>query len=232
MLNFKWRHFQKAIILAAVRWYCAYPMSYRHIEELMDERGIKVDHSTINRWVIKYAPDLERKFRKCRKKPTGSSWRMDETYVKVKGAWHYLYRAVDKNGNTIDFMLSKKRDKKAALKFFIKAIGSSGMPDKVTIDKSGSNKAALDHINLAFAFVFLVSGVYLMTDIRQIKYLNNIVEQDHRRVKRITKATLGFKSFEAAKATIAGAELYSMLKKNQHIDDGMPAWQQFYALAA
>lgn len=232
MLDFKWRHFEKDIILASVRWYCSYPLSYRQIEELMDERGVKVDHSTINRWVVKYAPELEIKFRSHYKKLTGSNWRMDETYVKVKGLWHYLYRAVDKIGNTIDFMLSQERDKKAALKFFRKAIGSSGMPEKVTVDKSGSNKAALDSINQVLVFLFLMFGVFLMTDIRQIKYLNNIIEQDHRRVKRVTKATLGFKSFEAAEATIAGVELCAMLKKNQHIDNGVPAWKQFYDLAA
>jgi putative transposase len=148
MLTFKWRHFKKDIILMAVRWYLAYSLSYREVEELMAERGVSVDHSTLNRWVVKYAPGLEAEFRKKHKKRVGSSWRMDETYVKIKGDWHYLYRAVDKSGNTIDFLLSKKRDKKAAKRFFAKAIGSHGLPEKVTIDKSGSNQSALKSMNL------------------------------------------------------------------------------------
>ena len=125
----------------AVRWYLAYALSYRDIEELMQERGVAVDHSTLNRWVIKYAPLLEDEFRRHHKSAIGRSWRMDETYVKIKGVWHYLYRAVDKEGNTVDFLLSKNRDKKAAKRFFKKAIDTHGLPEKVTIDKSGSNKS-------------------------------------------------------------------------------------------
>ena len=113
-----------------VRWYVAYPMSYRDIEELAAERGLKVDHSTINRWVIYYAPQLEESFRKRCKRPVGASWRMDETYIKVKGEWVYLYRAVDKEGQTIDFMLSEKRDEPAARAFFNKAINSNGFVAK------------------------------------------------------------------------------------------------------
>ena len=110
MLTFKWRHFKKNIILIAVKWYVAYSLSYRDVEELVSERGVTVDHSTLNRWVIKYAPLLEAEFRKNHKKRVGMSWRMDETYIKIKGVWHYLYRAVDKSGNTIDFMLSVPMD--------------------------------------------------------------------------------------------------------------------------
>ena len=120
MISFKGRHFKDVIILMSVRWYLAYPLSYRHIEELMAERGVDIDHSTINRWVIKYAPLLERAFTKRYKAQVGGSWRMDETYIKVKGMWNYLYRAVVKCGATIDFMLSKKRDNKAARRFFRK----------------------------------------------------------------------------------------------------------------
>jgi putative transposase len=124
MISFKGRQFVKPVILMSVRWYIAYSLSYRNIEELMLERGVTVDHSTLNRWVIKYSPELLSEFKK-KKKPVCLSWRMDETYIKVKGAWHYLYRAVDKEGDTIDFMLSNKRDKMAATKFFKKAIYSS-----------------------------------------------------------------------------------------------------------
>jgi len=216
----------------AVRWYVAYPLSYRNIEELMAERGVKVDHSTLNRWVIKYAPQLEDVFRKNHKSQVGSSWRMDETYIKIKGEWTYLYRAVDKEGKTIDFYLSKKRDKKAAKTFFKKAIGTNGFPNKVTIDKSGANKAGVDSINLVLALLFMMFGIFIPILVRQIKYLNNIIEQDHRAVKRITKPMMGFKAFHSAQATLAGIELHHMLKKGQHAHAAnMPVYEQFYALA-
>ena len=177
-----------------IRWYLAYPLSYRDIEELALERGLKVDHSSINRWVIKYAPLLEKAFRKRHKRPVGVSWRMDETYLKVKGQWVYWYRAVDKEGNTVDFMLSEKRDEPVARAFFEKAIGSSGLPDKVTMDKSGANKAGIDSINLQLALLFIMSGLFLQINVRQVKYLNNIVEQDHRFIKKITKPNEGIQS--------------------------------------
>ncbi len=233
MISFKWRHFQKEIILLVVRWYLAYSLSYRDLEEMMAERNIEVDHSTINRWVIKYAPLLENEFRKNYKRPVGISWRMDETYIKIKGKWHYLYRAVDKEGNTIDFMLSKKRDVTAAKHFLEKAIRFNGLPEKVTIDKSGANKAGLDAINLQLIIFALLGYTLLQINIRQIKYLNNIVEQDHRGIKRIVNPMMGFKSFYSAQATIAGIELYRMLKKSQHINaSNAPAFEQFSALAA
>ena len=197
-----------------VRWYLAYSLSYREIEELALERGLQVDHSTINRWVIKYSPQLEESFRKRHKRRVGRSWRMDETYIKVKGQWVYLYRAVDKEGNTIDFMLSEKRDEPAARAFFEKAIGSNGMPEKVTMDKSGANKAGIDAINLYFALLFILGAPWNQITVRQIKYLNNIVEQDHRFIKKITKAMMGFKAFHSAQATLSGIELHHMLRKN------------------
>ena len=210
----------------AVRWYFAYALSYRNIEELMAERGVNVDHSTINRWVIKYSPKLEAEFNRKYKRTIGSSWRMDETYIKVKGKWCYLYRAVDKSGATIDFMLSKNRDEAAAKRFFNKAIGYSGRPEKITIDKSGANNAALKSINKSHIDSDKIK-------IRQVKYLNNIIEQDHRFIKRITKPMMGFKEFHSAHATLMGIELHHMLHKNQHCDAAnMPAFEQFYALAA
>ena len=146
MINFKGRHTPKSIILQCVRWYCSYALSYRNIEEMMKERGIEVDHSTLNRWVVYYAPKLEKSFHKNKKKP-GDRWRMDETYIKVKGKWKYYYRAVDKQGNTIDFLLTAKRDTKAALRFFNKAIGRNGKPSLINIDKSGANKAGINQFN-------------------------------------------------------------------------------------
>jgi len=229
MISFKGKQFDKTVILMAVRWYVAYSLSYRDIEEMLKERGILVDHATINRWVLEYAPLLENKFRKKYKRPVGMSWRMDETYLKNGGKWGFLYRAVDKEGDTVDFMFSAKRDRKAALRFFKKAIGSNGFPHTVTIDKSGANNAALEQLNE----LFLMSNLcFLFMTIRQIKYLNNIVEQDHRHIKRIIPM-LGFKSFVSAKATIAGVELHHMLRKGQMVNaTNMPVWQQFYSLAA
>ncbi len=233
MISFKWKHFQKEIILLVVRWYLSYALSYRDIEEMMHERGMNVDHSTINRWVIEYALLLEEEFRKNYKRKTGVSWRMDETYIKNKGEWCYLYRAVDKEGDTIDFMLSKNRDEAAAKAFFTKAIGSSGLPEKITIDKSGANNAGIETINLQLFVLSLLGCQLMQIEIRQIKYLNNIIEQDHRGIKRITNPMMGFKAFHSAEATLAGIELCRMLKKGQHVNsENAFAFEQFYALAA
>ena len=225
-LKFKGRWFTKEVILLCVRWYVAYPLSYRNLEEMMAERGVEVDHSTINRWVVNYSAELEKNFRK-KKLVVGTSWRMDETYIKVKGKWKYLYRAVDKHGSTIDFLLTARRDKAAAKRFFDKAIGSSGIPEKINMDKSGANKAAVDALNETQK-----QKKKKKISIRQVKYLNNIVEQDHRGIKRITRPTLGFKSFNAAQRTISGIELMRMLHKQQINNPGKlsPA-EQFYSLA-
>ena len=193
-IEFKQRHFEQDIILLMVRWYLSYPLSYRNIEEMMLERGIHVDHSTINRWVIHYSPLLEDEFRKKFKRQTGFSWRMDETYIKVKGKWHYLYRAVDTNGDTVDFMLSPRRDESAAKAFFTKSIGSNGIPEKITIDKSGANLAGLNAINFQIAILTVLGLSMMQIQIRQIKYLNNIIEQDHRGIKRTTNPMMGFKA--------------------------------------
>ena len=136
-----------------------------------------------------------------------------------------MYRAVDKNGATVDFMFSVTRDRQAAAKFFSKAIGSNGLPTTVTIDKSGANNAALAGLNLQF-LINNLGGLFIT--VKQVKYLNNIAEQDHRQIKRITRPMLGFKSFAAANATLAGIELHHMIKKGQMIDaNNTPVWQQF-----
>ena len=225
MISFKGRHFQQEMILQCVRWYLAYSLSYRNIEEIMKERGFEVDHSTIQRWVVHYAPKLERAFQ-SKKKRVGDRWRLDETYIKVNGQWKYFYRAVDKQGNTIDFLLTAKRDKKAALRFLKKAIGRNGKPGLINIDKSSANTVAIKQYN---------QDNNKRIKIRQCKYLNNIVEQDHRKVKRITGPMMGFKNFDAAQKTLAGIELMAMIKKGQMKttkgDDRSPA-ELFYALAA
>ena len=225
VVSFKGAHFPPEIVLTGVRWYVAYPLSTRHVEELMLERGVHVDHATINRWVIKYSPQLEAAFHR-RKRPVWVSWRMDETYIRVKGEWRYLYRAVDKYGETVDFLLTESRDKEAALRFLKKAIRRNGVPETITIDGSNANEAAIKSYNQEHGTTI---------EIRQVKYLNNIVEQDHRAVKRITRPMLGFKSFAAAYNTLIGIELIHMIKKRQLVgevaDAGLTAAERFYALA-
>ena len=224
MLATKGMRFPIDVILVCIRWYAAYPLSYRHLEEMMQERGVFVDHSSINRWAIRFLPLLEKVFRK-HKHPVGGSWRMDETYIKVKGVWKYLYRAVDKQGKTVDFLLTAQRDKAAAMRFFEKAMKISGVPEKVTMDKGGASKAAMDEINAKGEMTIIV---------RQVKYLNNIVEQDHRAIKRVTKPMLNFKSFCAAKCVLAGIELMHMIRKGQLLLKGgieLSFADQFYALA-
>ena len=159
MIDFKGSHFEREIVLWGARWHVAYPMSNRHLEEMMEERGVEVDHSTLNRWGLKYVPLLEQAFR-VRKRRVDGSWRIDESYVWNRGQWKYLYRAVDKAGNTVDFLLTAKRDRKAALRFLYKATGQHGTPAKITIDKSGANTAAIESYNAAHD-----TGV----EIRQVK---------------------------------------------------------------
>ena len=183
-----------------------------------------VDYSSINRWAIGFLPALEKVFRK-HKRPVGVSWRMDETCIKVKGTWKYLYRAVGKEGKTVDFLITAKRDKAAAMRYFDKAMQANNVPKKVTMDKSGANKAAIDEINARGEAPVIV---------RQVKYLNNIVEQDHRAVKRVTKPMLSFKSIQSAKCVLAGIELMHMIRKGQLMLRGcneMSFADQFYALA-
>jgi putative transposase len=224
-VSFTGAHFPPDIILMGVRWYVAYPLSYRHVEELMEERGVSVDHATLQRWVVKYSPQLEAAFHR-HKRVVWVSWRMDETYIRVKGEWRYLYRAVDNHGQTIDFLLTKQRDTAAALKFLKKAIRRNGLPKTITIDGSDANAAAIKCYNQEHGTAIAI---------RQVKYLNNMVEQDHRNVKRVTRPMLGFKSFEAAQSTLTGIELMHMLRKGQLVDgveQGLTVAAQFYTLAA
>ena len=225
MISFKGAHFPQDIILTSVRWYVAYPLSYRHVEELMEERGVPIDHATIQRWVVKYSPLLEDAFHR-RKRPVWVSWRMDETYIKIKGHWYYLYRAVAKHGQTIDFLLTEHRDEAAALRFLKKAIRRHGVPEKITIDGSAANEAAIKSYNEEHGTAIVI---------RKRKYLNNIVEQDHRGVKRVTRPMLGFKAFDTAQSTLTGIELMHMLRKGQlegGREAGRSAAEPFYALAA
>jgi putative transposase len=225
--TFRRLHYPVDIIAQCVRWYLAYSLSLRNLEEMMAERGIVVDHSTLHRWVIRLVPLLDKAYRR-HKRTLGRRWRMDETYIKVKGQWKYLYRAVDTSGQTIDFLLAAKRDTAAPLRFFRKAIHHHGEPEVVTIDKSGANAVALATLNADKPYEEAII-------IRQSKYLNNLVEQDHRNIKRRTRPMLGFKSFRRVQMLLAGIELLNMIRKGQyqHPKRGRlsPAGQ-FYLLAA
>ncbi|HEN3637885.1 TPA: IS6 family transposase [Yersinia enterocolitica] len=225
--TFKRLHYPVDIIAQCVRWYLAYSLSLRNQEEMMAERGIVVDHSTLHRWVIRLVPLLDKAFRR-HKHSVGRRWRMDETYIKVKGQWKYLYRAVDTSGQTIDFLLTARRDAAAALRFFRKAIRHHGEPEAVTIDKSGANTAALTTLNADKPEEDTIT-------VRQNKYLNNLIEQDHRNIKRRIKLMMGFKSFRRAQTILTGIELIHMIRKGQlqHPQvEGLSPAEQFYLLAA
>jgi transposase, IS6 family len=260
---FKWRHFEAEIILLCVRWYLRYSLSYRDLEEMMAERGLSVDHTTIYRWVQRYAPELEKR---CRPhlKACNDSWKVDETYIKIKKTWMYLYRAVDSDGNTLEFLLSPTRDARAAKRFFEKALHSTAdlaprthaiqeqveeftalaapststsapgvipvesnaasaaeestaladpnpmksVPRVINVDKNAAYPKAIADLKGAGILPEQV-------ELRQVKYLNNLIEQDHRFIKRLVKPGMGFFSFETAWRTLQGYEIMHMLRKGQ-----------------
>jgi len=206
---FKWRHYEPAIITCAVGWYLRFSLSYRDVEELLTERGIPADHTTIWRWVQRYAPELNKR---CRRqlKPTNGSWRVDETYVRAKGKWVYLYRAVDSTGATIDFLLSARRDAAAAKRFFQKTLRAPGHPRPRVINVDGNPSYPKVVAELRAA-----GELGRRCRCRTCPYLNNIVEQDHRAIKRRVNASQGFRSFHGANRTIQGYETVNMIRKGQ-----------------
>jgi transposase, IS6 family len=207
--SFKWRHFEPQIILLCVRWYCRYQLSYRDLEEMMRERGLTVDHTTIFRWVQKYAPEINKRIRP-HLKLAGASYRLDETYIKVGKQWKYLYRALDKEGNTIEFMLSAKRDIPAVKRFFKRMMKADHrrLPFSMSVDK---------HASYPDAFTASQEEKVLSFDcrLRRTKYLTNIVEQDHRAIRKRWRAMQCFRSFYTAERTLEGVESMHMLKKGQ-----------------
>ena len=208
-------------------FYVRYAVSYRDLEEIMAERGVAVEHATLNRWVVRYAPQIVCKARSS-KRSVCRSWRMDETCVKVRGQWVYLYRSVAKHGEAVDLMLSTRRDSAAAKRFFRQAITSNGVPEKGVIDKGGSNLAGLQWQDTRLGFTRPGQQI----KIRQRKYLNNIVEQDHRAIKRLTRPIQSFGTFHSADATLQGVEVAHMIRKGQFSQNGMTGFQQFANLAA
>jgi len=204
---FKGRHFDRLLIIQSVWWYITYKLSYRDVCELMAERGVTLVHTTVMRWVQCYVPVFEKRWKKYAR-PVGLSWRVDETYIRVKGKWTYLYRAVDKQGRTVDFLLSEHRDKATANRFFKKAIGNNKAPQKITLDGYEATHQAVADLQ--------AEGVLSATvEVRTSKYLNNLIEQDHRRVKQRYYPMLGFKRFTNAAVTISGIELIQKIKKGQ-----------------
>lgn len=207
--DFKWRHFHGEVILQCVRWYCKYGISYRDLEEMMSERGLHIDHTTLYRWVQHYAPELRKRidwYKKC----FSSRWHLDETYIKVKGKWKYLYRAIDELGNTLDFYLSSHRQTKAAKRFLVNLLkhNKSWRLKVINTDKNPAYGAAIAELK---------AEGKLDDDIchTQVKYLNNRLESDHGKLKRLIHPTRGFQSMRTARATIKGFEVMRMFKKGQ-----------------
>jgi len=206
---FKWRHFEPRVILLCVRWYCRYQLSYRNVEDMMKERGLEVDHSTVFRWVQRYAPEINKRIRP-HLKMSGASYRVDETYIKVGKTCKYLYRAVDKEGSTIEFMLSAKRYVSAAKRFFKKLMRAQHrrLPFSIGVDK-----------NAAYPEAFSTSQEERVVPkdckLRRVKYLNNVIEQDHRFIKKKVRASQCFKSFHTAERTLEGIEAVNMIRNGQ-----------------
>ncbi|WP_445503454.1 IS6 family transposase [Microvirga sp. G4-2] len=213
-------------MLWAVRWYLQFPISYRDLERMFSDRGVQVDHTTLFRWIQAYALELEERIRP-HLRTTNGSWRVDETYIRVKGTWVYLYRAVDAAGQTIDFLLSAKRDAATARRFFRKALKQPHTvnPRTITVDKNAAYPIATKAMKRDGEF-------WRFAKLRQVKFLNNIVEQDHRRIKRLVRPGLSFKNFVTATQTIAGYEVMAMIRKGQVVNapaNNMGAQRDFIA---
>jgi len=204
---FKGRHFDREILVLCVRWYLSFKLSFRDLVAMMSERGIGIAHTTILRWVQHYTPEFEKRWERYARS-TGGSWRMDETYIRVKGEWMYLYRAVDKAGKTVDFYLSRKRDVNAAKAFLRKALKGQRIPTKITLDAYAASHRAVAELKASGELPKRVR-------VRTSKYLNNTIEQDHRRVKQRLRPMLGLKSFRTATVVIGGIELAEKIKKGQ-----------------
>jgi IS6 family transposase len=206
---FKGRQYPGEVIIWCVRWYLRYPLSYEHVSEMMAERGVPVDASCIWRWVQAYAPELDKR---CRPhlKPTNKSYRIDETYIKVKGEDKYLYRALDSTGQTIDFLLTAKRDAAAAKRFLRRVMQASGnpLPRVVNVDKNPAYPAAMEALKADGTLPRHVA-------LRQCKYLNNVIEQDHRTVKKRVWLAKGYGSFQSAWRTLQGIETIHMIRKGR-----------------
>src|SRR3712207_4357303 len=211
---FKGRHFDRSVILLCIRWYLAYNVSLRNLEEMMAERGISVDHATVHRWVIRYSPALLERFNR-RKRAATRRWHVDETYIKVRGRWTYLYRAIDSNGDTVEFWFSERRNLSAAKRFLRKALNRHGRPERIVIDGSRTNREAILSCDTTSRLQDRSRRKLKPILIRQSAYLNNRIEQDHRAIKRRVRPMLGFKSMASARAILSGIEMVHMMRKGQ-----------------
>jgi transposase-like protein len=231
---FKGRHFDRSVILLCVRWYLAYNLSLRNLEEMMAERGISVDHATIHRWTLRYAPELLERFNKRKRAVTGR-WHIDETYIKVRSQWRYQYRAIDSNGDTVEFWFSERRNLAAAKRFLSKALKRHGRPERIVIDGSQTNREAILSCDAMSRLQDRSRRELKPIRIWQSRYLNNRIEQDHRAVKRRVRPMLGFKSVFSARAIIGGIEMVHMMRKGQAkyaSNPGLSLAEQFESLAA
>jgi transposase-like protein len=211
---FKGRHFDRSVILLCVRWYLAYSLSLRDLEEMMAERGISVDHTTIHRWTVHFAPLLLEQFNR-RKRPVTSRWHVDETYIKVRGQWRYLYRAIDNYGDTVEFWFSERRNLAAAKRFLRIALKRHGRPERIVIDGSQTNREAILSCDTADRLQDRSRRELKPIRIRQSRYLNNRIEQDHRAIKRRVRPMLGFKSMASTRTILGGIEMVHMMRKGQ-----------------
>jgi putative transposase len=211
---FKGRQFDRSVILLCVRWYLAYSLSLRNLEEMMAERGISVDHATIHRWTVRYVPLLLERFNR-RKRAVSKRWHVDETYIKVRGQWKYLYRAVDSNGDTVEFWFSERRNLAAAKRFLSQALKRHGRPERIVIDGSQTNREAIISCDTTDRLQERSRRQRKPIRIRQCRYLNNRIEQDHRAIKRRVRPMLGFHSFACARVILGGIEMIHMMRKQQ-----------------
>jgi transposase-like protein len=214
MIGFKGRQFDRSVILLCVRWYLAYGLSLRNLEEMMAERGIAVDHATVHRWVVRYSSALLERFN-LRKRAVGGKWHMDETYIKVRGQWMYLFRAIDKAGDTVQFWFSEHRDLAVAKRFLTRALERHGRPERVVIDGSQTNREAILSCDTTNSLQNHADRRLKPIRIRQSQYLNNRIEQDHRAIKRRVRPMLGFKAVDSARIILGGIEMIHMMRKRQ-----------------
>jgi putative transposase len=205
---FKDRHFDRSVILLCVRWYLTYILSLRDLEEMTLERGVHVDHSTVHRWVVHFSPLLLERFNR-RKRGVSSKWHMDETYIKVRSRWMYLYRAIDSVGDTVEFFFSEHRDLLAAKRFIRKTLRRHGRPDRIVIDGSQTNHEAITACDAESRLQDRSRRPLKPIRIRESQYLNNRIEQDHRRIKRPIRCILGLKSKTSAASILAGIEMFT-----------------------
>jgi putative transposase len=211
---FKGRHFDRSVILLCVRWYLAYGLSLRNLEEMMGERGISVDHATVHRWVVRYSSELLERFNQRKRAITGK-WHIDETYIKVRGQWRYLYRAIDSNGDTVEFWFSERRNLAAAKRFLSRAMKRHGRPERIVIDGSQTNREAILSCDVTDRLQDRSRRKLKPIRILQSAYLNNRIEQDHRAIKRRVRPMMGFKAMSSARVILGGIDMVHMMRKGQ-----------------